>query len=127
VLRRARAAGAGTVRLSTATVSTAAHRLYQRLGFVRTPDRDWEPTPEYLLLTYAVDLGYCDHCGQPLATGGHGPCRVARELEPPRWCGRCRRRMVVQVTPSGWTARCAEHGELRFPERPDQPVRRTGP
>jgi len=36
----------------------------------------------------------------------------ARELEPPRYCTHCRRRMVVQVTPVGWTARCVEHGEL---------------
>lgn len=113
VMRRARASGAGTVRLSTAAFNAGAHRLYQRLGFVRTPERDWEPMPGYVLVTYAADLGYCDRCGQPLAAGGHDSCRAARELEPPRWCGRCRRRMVVQVTPTGWTARCVEHGELR--------------
>jgi hypothetical protein len=33
-----------------------------------------------------------------------------RYLEPPRYCGFCRRRLVVQVTPRGWTARCVEHG-----------------
>jgi ribosomal protein S18 acetylase RimI-like enzyme len=109
-LRRAREAGAGTVRLSTAAMSAPAHRLYERLGFARTPDRDWSPAPGYLLLTYAAPAGWCDRCGEPLAAGGHAPCRAARDLEPPRWCGRCRRRMVVQVTPTGWTARCAEHG-----------------
>jgi hypothetical protein len=31
-------------------------------------------------------------------------------LEPPRYCSGCRRRMVVQVTPTGWTAKCVEHG-----------------
>ena len=68
---------------------------------------------------------YCDRCGNPLAAGGHDAgrydagrydaggheaCRRARALEPPRYCPRCRRRMVVQVTPTGWTARCSEHG-----------------
>ncbi|RFU42839.1 hypothetical protein DZF91_04410 [Actinomadura logoneensis] len=53
---------------------------------------------------------YCDRCGDGLGDGDHAGCRAARELEPPRYCGRCRRRMVVQVTPLGWTARCAEHG-----------------
>jgi len=114
-LRRAREAGATTVRLSTAAISTAAHRLYERLGFVRTPGRDWSPAPGYRLLTYAAAIGWCDRCGEPLATGDHTACRAARQLEPPRWCTRCRRRMVVQVTPTGWTARCVEHGELRSP------------
>jgi hypothetical protein len=36
----------------------------------------------------------------------------ARELEPPRYCPQCRRRMVVQVTPAGWQARCSVHGGL---------------
>jgi hypothetical protein len=55
---------------------------------------------------------YCDRCGEPLRDGDHGACRAAREMEPPRYCTRCRRRMVVQVTPTGWTARCSEHGAL---------------
>lgn len=52
---------------------------------------------------------YCDRCGEP---GVHAECRQARELEPPRYCAQCRRRMVVQVTPTGWTARCVEHGDV---------------
>ncbi|MGC4934849.1 hypothetical protein ACLQ3C_14335 [Gordonia sp. DT30] len=31
-------------------------------------------------------------------------------LEPPRFCGQCGRRMVVQVRPDGWDARCSRHG-----------------
>jgi len=57
-------------------------------------------------------LIYCDHCGTALADGDHARCREARRMEPPRYCASCRRRMVVQVTPAGWTARCVEHGEL---------------
>ncbi|MFA1540859.1 biotin synthase auxiliary protein BsaP [Actinomadura monticuli] len=60
---------------------------------------------------------YCDRCGEPAAegdpAGDHAGCRAAREMEPPRYCAHCRRRMVVQVTPLGWTARCAEHGALQ--------------
>ncbi|HEY7048740.1 MAG TPA: hypothetical protein VH373_16080 [Jatrophihabitantaceae bacterium] len=52
---------------------------------------------------------YCDRCGE---RGVHAECRRARELEPPRYCAQCRRRMVVQVTPTGWTARCVEHGDV---------------
>ncbi|MFT4201490.1 hypothetical protein [Gordonia sp. (in: high G+C Gram-positive bacteria)] len=33
-------------------------------------------------------------------------------LEPPRYCGQCGRRMVVQVRPDGWRARCSRHGEV---------------
>lgn len=40
----------------------------------------------------------------------HRQCQAARRLEPPRYCARCGRRMVVQISPGGWTARCAEHG-----------------
>jgi hypothetical protein len=58
---------------------------------------------------------YCDHCGTALAEGDHGACLLARELEPPRYCPDCRRRLLVQVTPAGWTARCTRHGELSFP------------
>jgi hypothetical protein len=55
---------------------------------------------------------YCDRCGEPTESGAHIACAEARTLEPPRYCPHCRRRMVVQVTPTGWHARCVEHGEL---------------
>jgi hypothetical protein len=61
---------------------------------------------------------FCDRCGRPVESGDdidgadHAACRQARELEPPRYCARCRRRMVVQVTPAGWSARCVEHGDF---------------
>lgn len=34
------------------------------------------------------------------------------EYEPPRRCPICDRRLVVQVRPDGWRARCSRHGEL---------------
>jgi hypothetical protein len=55
---------------------------------------------------------YCDHCGERSDVGSHERCIRMRALEPPRYCPRCRRRMVVQVVPRGWVARCAEHGEI---------------
>ncbi|WP_436773568.1 hypothetical protein [Yinghuangia sp. YIM S09857] len=55
---------------------------------------------------------YCDQCGEAASEAGHEACARRRELEPPRYCGSCRRRMVVQVTPRGWTAKCVEHGVL---------------
>ena len=51
----------------------------------------------------------------PVRTSGDAPgSRGGDKLrfEPPRFCAQCDRRMVVQVTPTSWTARCVEHGEL---------------
>ncbi|KKJ97795.1 hypothetical protein [Micromonospora sp. HK10] len=56
---------------------------------------------------------WCDRCGESVAAGPHEACAAARALEPPRWCASCRRRMKVQVLPSGWSAVCVEHGEIR--------------
>lgn len=58
-------------------------------------------------------LVFCDRCGEPQAAGDHVACRAARQLEPPRFCPDCRRRMKVQVVPAGWTATCVEHGVRR--------------
>ncbi|MDO5032605.1 hypothetical protein [Corynebacterium sp.] len=33
-------------------------------------------------------------------------------LDVPRYCSECGRRMVVQVRPDSWTARCSRHGEI---------------
>jgi hypothetical protein len=65
----------------------------------------------------AADPTYCARCGEHLAGGeagetSHPDCTRALLLEPPRYCPQCRRRMVVQVTPGGWSARCVEHGTL---------------
>lgn len=110
-LDRARADGCTLVRLSSQREMTAAHRVYERLGFVRTPSFDWSPVPGLLLLTYALPLApWCPHCGEELTPEGHATCRRMAELDPPRYCSHCRRRMVVQVMPTGWSARCVEHG-----------------
>lgn len=56
---------------------------------------------------------FCDQCGKPSDEDVHARCAARRELEPPRYCPDCARRMVVQVDPVGWTARCSRHGERR--------------
>ncbi|HEX3787728.1 MAG TPA: hypothetical protein VHW44_07705 [Pseudonocardiaceae bacterium] len=59
-----------------------------------------------------MDATFCCWCGQPEAEGEHDRCRTRLAfLDPPRYCAQCARRMVVQVTPAGWVARCSRHGE----------------
>ncbi|MGC1154514.1 hypothetical protein [Mycobacterium sp.] len=38
------------------------------------------------------------------------PTAARLGLEPPRFCADCGRRMVVQVRPDGWWAKCSRHG-----------------
>ncbi|MGZ4617244.1 MAG: biotin synthase auxiliary protein BsaP [Frankiaceae bacterium] len=88
----------------------------------------------------AAATGFCDACGRPLEDGEalealedgedgeaghaagvlpytrHARCSEQRTLEPPRYCPSCGRRLVVQVLPAGWTARCSQHGELPAPD-----------
>jgi len=61
----------------------------------------------------AGDTGqWCGQCGDAVADGDHRPCARRAELEPPRFCVHCRRRMKVQVTPGAWTATCVQHGTV---------------
>ncbi|MEV5545311.1 GNAT family N-acetyltransferase [Streptomyces sp. NPDC052309] len=57
---RARAvAGCERLVLSTQRTMHTAHRIYERLGFARTPERDWNPLPDLddiTLLTYQLTL-----------------------------------------------------------------------
>lgn len=59
-LERARAVeGCVRVVLSTQPSMHTAHRIYGRLGFTRTPERDWNPLPNLLditLITYELTL-----------------------------------------------------------------------
>jgi ribosomal protein S18 acetylase RimI-like enzyme len=55
-LARARDAGRRRMVLSTGQEMRAAHRLYERLGFARLPDRDWTPVPGIDLRVYVLDL-----------------------------------------------------------------------
>ena len=55
-VRRARKEGRPALVLSTKPEMRAAQRLYARLGFTRTPERDWEYAPGKGLLTYRLRL-----------------------------------------------------------------------
>jgi hypothetical protein len=58
-------------------------------------------------------MTYCSFCGKEEADGDHAFCRQRLSMiDPPRYCSECARRMVVQVTPDGWMARCSRHGEI---------------
>lgn len=53
---RARAEGATSMVLSSLSEMTGAHRIYERLGYQRVPDRDWSPAPGVQLIAYSKDL-----------------------------------------------------------------------
>ncbi|HTJ68481.1 MAG TPA: GNAT family N-acetyltransferase [Actinospica sp.] len=55
-VERAKKAGAPRLVLSTGPQHVAAHRLYDRLGFTRVPDRDWAPHTDLMLRAYVLDL-----------------------------------------------------------------------
>lgn len=50
---RAREHGAVGMALSSLAVMTAAHRIYERLGYARDPSRDWSPLPGVDLLAFS--------------------------------------------------------------------------
>ncbi|MDO9456919.1 GNAT family N-acetyltransferase [Nocardioides sp.] len=56
VVDRFRSEGAHAVVLSSLDAMAGAHRLYERLGFVRLPARDWSPQPGVHLVAYALEL-----------------------------------------------------------------------
>ena len=53
---RARASGASSLTLHTTEVMQAAVRLYERMGFVRDPERDFQPVPGVTVKGYRLDL-----------------------------------------------------------------------
>jgi ribosomal protein S18 acetylase RimI-like enzyme len=56
-IERAQAAGRRHVLLHSTDRMTDAHRLYQRLGFVRDPSLDWEGEPGLWLRGFRLRLG----------------------------------------------------------------------
>jgi ribosomal protein S18 acetylase RimI-like enzyme len=55
-IEQARAAGATAIAICTMTSMGPARRIYERIGFVRDPERDWQPVPEIQLLGYVLQL-----------------------------------------------------------------------
>lgn len=52
-------------------------------------------------------MAYCPGCGR-LRDECPGDCR--RELDPPRYCPVCGKKLIAQVTPTGYSGRCKKHG-----------------
>lgn len=67
-VERARTTGLSGLRLSTQRNMESAQRMYEKMGFVRTPDHDWAPAPGLTLLTYA--LSFHDAGTTPRTHGG---------------------------------------------------------
>jgi ribosomal protein S18 acetylase RimI-like enzyme len=55
-IQRSRDLGLSRLVLCSASYMTTAHHLYDRLGFTRTPNRDWSPLPTVQLYAFALDL-----------------------------------------------------------------------
>jgi ribosomal protein S18 acetylase RimI-like enzyme len=55
-VERAAAAGRAAVLLHSTEWMTIAHRLYQRMGFVRAEGLDWQVAPDFRLLAFRLDL-----------------------------------------------------------------------
>lgn len=53
---RAREQGCTAVALSSLPEMQTAHRIYERMGFVRAPDRDWWPSQQTQLIVYLLEL-----------------------------------------------------------------------
>lgn len=99
-IRRAKVQGRTVVVISVVRDNGPAERIYERLGFVRVPARDWVAPDGMQLQCWELDLvPYCGICGQLLTEGTHE--HRGAELEPDRYCHHCARRLVVQVMPTG--------------------------
>ena len=54
-IEHARRAGCTALVLSSAAWMHAGHRLYERLGFCHTPERDWQPRADVYLTAYRLE------------------------------------------------------------------------
>ena len=55
-IRRARLSGAPSLTLHTTEIMEAAMRLYDRLGFRRAPELDFQPAPDVIIKGYRLGL-----------------------------------------------------------------------
>ena len=56
VVDRFRSDGARGIALSSMASMAGAHRIYDRLGFHRDPERDWSPAPGVQLIAFHKEL-----------------------------------------------------------------------
>ena len=52
----AQSAGSSALAICSLEAMTTAHRIYERMGFIRSPDRDWQPLPGLTLVAYLRPL-----------------------------------------------------------------------
>jgi GNAT superfamily N-acetyltransferase len=55
-IRRAQLLGAACLNLHTTDMMQVAMRMYERMGFVRAPDLDFQPGPGMIVKAYRLDL-----------------------------------------------------------------------
>jgi GNAT superfamily N-acetyltransferase len=55
-VRRCRNQGVAAIGLHTIEMMDAAHRIYERMGFVRVPKYDFYPRPGVVVMAYRLDL-----------------------------------------------------------------------
>lgn len=55
-IARARAAGASAIALHTTDLMQVAMQMYERMGFVRTPETDYYPAPDFVVKGYRYAL-----------------------------------------------------------------------
>ncbi|MEX2556498.1 MAG: GNAT family N-acetyltransferase [Actinomycetota bacterium] len=55
-IRRTRDAGAPAMGLHTTSLMAQAREMYERMGFVRTPENDFRESPELLITAYRLEL-----------------------------------------------------------------------
>jgi len=55
-VRRARQVGVSALSLHTTDMMQVAMQMYERMGFVRTPETDFHPVPEVVIKGYRLDL-----------------------------------------------------------------------
>jgi GNAT superfamily N-acetyltransferase len=53
---RARSAARRRIIISSTQWMTTAHRIYERVGFLRMPELDWSPVPGFVLMTFVLEL-----------------------------------------------------------------------
>ncbi|NLE78817.1 MAG: hypothetical protein GX610_04410 [Rhodococcus sp.] len=59
-----------------------------------------------------LEAAFNVYTGRPVVAGVDDVVPTAAQLglEPPRYCMACGRRMIVQISPDGWWAKCSRHG-----------------
>ena len=89
----------------------AAHEIQRRNRAWLVERSGLALTSDLAALADAVEARlprFCRHCGRTTCSGA-----CVRLLDPPHFCPRCGSKLVVQVAPTGHSARCRDHGPLR--------------